>query len=416
MPTRAPILPKHLLGLGGRDLYNSFWIGVRYLVVSLAGLAMTIAFARLGNPQLFGEYQVLIAIFSIFSILSIPGLNLVALKGIVDDHPEIVRRVVRTSFRTSLLALPLFIMYGGWLFIQGKNFEFLVAFLVGALVFPFFYAPNTWYTVYEGKSQFSPVSKRIMAQTFAVSILLILAIAINAPLWFLVLVYFGGTSVFHWYYYFESLSQVGRDVSEIDLDIRYGWWVTIQKFFLSLGDNVPALILPLLFGLTGFAMYQTAFLFFSAIAGFVAGLSALYLPSLFKGAGGVRQKTILQQLYMGLLAFIVLRICIEAAFLFFYGTDYQSALEIARGLSWLAVFLPFRTYLINFLTAEKKQVQIIIAYALANALSILTLWILRHSSLEIASISYAVVLQTSLVISLLIYARFWKPFQTSRLS
>ena len=38
-------------------LKNGFWVFIRYLVIGLTGLAITISFARLGTKQLLGQYQ-----------------------------------------------------------------------------------------------------------------------------------------------------------------------------------------------------------------------------------------------------------------------------------------------------------------------------------------------------------------------
>ena len=54
---------------------NEFWVYLRLGISLIIGLAVTVAFTRLAPKEVFGQYNFILAILAIASLLSIPGLN-----------------------------------------------------------------------------------------------------------------------------------------------------------------------------------------------------------------------------------------------------------------------------------------------------------------------------------------------------
>lgn len=100
---------------------NGFWMTLRQIVDLLSGLAISIAFARLATKEVFGQYQFIIAAFSIAGILSLPGLNISILRSVSRRCDGDYKRAVRTSFRWSLLGVPLLLIFGAFYFFFGNG-------------------------------------------------------------------------------------------------------------------------------------------------------------------------------------------------------------------------------------------------------------------------------------------------------
>jgi O-antigen/teichoic acid export membrane protein len=77
------------------SIQSSSWVSIRYSVVSLCGLLVSIIFARFADKNTFAEYQFIMATLALFSIFSLPGLNFVALQAFVEGKRDVLHKVFR---------------------------------------------------------------------------------------------------------------------------------------------------------------------------------------------------------------------------------------------------------------------------------------------------------------------------------
>lgn len=381
---------------------SGFWITFRYGFVSLFGLALSIGFARLATKELLGEYQMILAFLSLISIFSLPGLNLSALKSVTRGDDGAVVKAVRLSFLGSLMALPFIAGYAAYIFFIQGNSLIGLAFLLGAFFFPFFYAFNTWYVFYEARSIFYPVTWRVTLLSLLTTLGLLGALSLQANLLMLLAIYFGVNSLFNGIFFWEVWKRVKKEKKrEESLDIGYGLSVSGQKFVFSLAENLPVLALSFLFGFETLALFQIAYFFISAIAGLMSGLSAAYLPLLFRYKKLAYGRVLVQNIVIGIILFVVFRIFLEVFFIFMYGEAYRESLSIARNLSFLLIFFPLKTFLLNFLTTQSKNLAIVITFLFANAVSLAVLYTAKNIPFPVSVSFYLYALNISLVIPLL---------------
>lgn len=381
---------------------SGFWITFRYVIVSLFGLALSIGFARLAAKELLGEYQMVLAFLSLVSVFSLPGLNLAALKSVARGDDGAVVKAVRLSFLGSLLALPFIAGYAAYVFFIQGNSLVGSAFLLGAFFFPFFYASNTWYVFYEARSIFYPVTWRVALLSLLTTLGLLGALSLQASLFMLLAIYFGANSLLNGIFFWEVWRRVKKEEKrEETLDISYGLSVSGQKFVFSLAENLPVLAISFLFGFEALALFQIAYFFMSAIAGFMSGLSATYLPLLFRYKTLHYNKIVLQNIIIGFVLFFFCRAFIEALFIFMYGEAYRESLSIARNLSYLIIIFPLKTFLLNYLTTQSKNLAIVIVFLFANAVSLAVLYIAKNTSFPASVSFYLYALNIFLVLPLL---------------
>lgn len=372
---------------------NGFWVMLRYGMLAAFGLLFTVGFARFGSKELFGQYQFILSIIALFSVLSLPGFNIVALRSIATGGDvSIIRLVVRWSFFSSLLALPIiagYVMYRRS-FLGDISIEMTYALFAGALLFPFFYAPNTWYTAYEGKTRFMPVTIRTLISTGIATGALLASLFLHANVIVLVIIYFGVNALFSWYFYFEALDRNKSEnkTNSNSLDIRYGFSVTLQKFSYGLSENIPPILISSFFGFNFLAVFQIAFFFVNTISGFLSALSTIYLPKLFGEEKLAHKKIILQNIVAGIFSSLFLAFLLQTVFLFFYGSGYSDSRMLAWMLLPLIVVSPIRIYLINFFTAKGSNTFIVLSFVLANLLSAILFFSVRNSGPTFATSVY----------------------------
>lgn len=399
--SRILTLLSRAVGLDvGYFLKSGSWVALRYGLVSLFGLILSIAFARLASKELLGQYQSVLALVALVSVFSLPGLNLAALKAVTEGRKTAVLQAVRYSFLASLLGVPVLIGYGAWVALMQGNDTIALAWLLAGAFFPFFYAPNTWYVFYEARSLFAPVSLRVILVSFLTALGVIGALYFKGSLLLLLALYFGINAFFNWLFFLEVRKKIQKEEQQEKevLDIRYGLSVTLQKFVFSLAENLPVLAVSFLFGFEALALFQIAYFFMNAVAGFLSGLSATYLPFLFRYQSFNYGKIILQNLVIGVILFILFRVFLALFFILFYGSGYQESLKIAEALSFLIILYPLKTFFINFLTAQQKNTFIVLSFVFANSAALLVFLALKNASLLTGVSWYLYLLNLLLII------------------
>lgn len=380
-------------------------VSFRYGVISLLGIALSIGFARLGSKEIFGQYQAILAVFGILSIFSLPGLNMAALKSVASGNDGAVIQAVKLSFFGALIGIPVLLCYAAYSFFIARDVSFVQGVLFGSILFPFFYAMNTWYVFYEGHSQFFSVAWRTIVLNGAVTASLLIALFLQANLAVLLLLYLGIFTLANSFFFFEVFKKVRstpwngqRDA----LDLRYGFSVSLQKFLFSLAENLPAFLISFVFGFERLAVFQIAFFFINAVSGFLNGLSATYLPQLFRYTKLSHGRIMIQHLGIGILLFVCFRVSVEWFFLPLYGESYRESFLIVKDLSFLILLLPLKTFLVSFFTVKNKNVFIMWVFLLANILSTIALFVTHDVSFSVSVTGYLYVLNGALILPLLL--------------
>ena len=153
---------------------NGFWMTLRQIVILLSGMAVSIIFARIASKDIYGNYQLFISIFSIVSILSIPGLNNSIVNSVSRGNDGDYSVVVKKSFFWSLIGIPVLLILGAFYFHINKSLG--ISLMVSSIFFPFYYAPNTWNAFLQGKRKYSLISIYSSVQSVANALATILVI------------------------------------------------------------------------------------------------------------------------------------------------------------------------------------------------------------------------------------------------
>lgn len=390
----------------GYFLGNGFWVGLRYGIVSLLGLIVSAGFARLGTKELLGQYQFILSFTALFSLFSLPGLNISAMRSIArGSGNSVIRQGVRLSFLFGLLAIPLMLLFTGYrFFIQGSiESSMAIALTIAAFLSPFFYAPNTWYAAYEGRSLFRPVAIRMIVASLGATAAILLSLYFQLEIQFLILLYFLVGAAFSWYFFSEAISlreEKGEQGAD-KIDFRYGLNVTFQKFAYGLSDNIPPIAISFFLGFEVLAIFQIAYFFTNAITSLVGALFAMYLPKIFISKKVTFTKELLQSLIVGIICFIGLAVLTKVGFFFFYGEAYRKSYELTWMIAPLLILSPMRVFLVNLFTARAKNLVIILCYILANCMGGFIFFLLKDANPFTAIAAYMYALNCSSILFLL---------------
>lgn len=221
---------------------NGFWLVLKQLVGSICGLSLSIAFARLTTKDIFGQYQLILSIFSMVSIISIPGLNISVARSVARGNDGDYRDSVRKSFFWSLFGIPALWIIGIYYYLHISQ-VFGITLIVSGFFFPFLYSTNTWGGFLMGKSKFDAYTKFDIILEITNLFLMSLMIYLKPDsLLTIAITYFSIYSFFNGLFYFKTLSFVGNNKKSPDT-IKYGWFLTFNYNIELIAESINKVII-----------------------------------------------------------------------------------------------------------------------------------------------------------------------------
>jgi len=235
-------------------LKNSIWTGMGQIVSIVAGLILSIAFARLLNEQTFGQYQFFISILSIISIISLPGFSTSIFQSTARGCDGSYKKATKTSFIWSLLGIPILVIVGAYYYIYQHQILGL-SLMLASVFFPLIYVPTIWKSFLQGKERFDLCNKYSSLQAIInTSVLITTIFLLRDNLLAIVVIYLISLSVFNTLWFVKSLKYIKN--KKIDKEvISYGWFLTKMRIVSLIAAHADKVIIGIFLGPVELAIY-----------------------------------------------------------------------------------------------------------------------------------------------------------------
>lgn len=384
---------------------NGKWIFLKFGVAALGGWLLSLAFARLGTKETVGQYQYILSLLTVVSLCSLPGLNTAALEAVAKGREAGVIKAVRLSFLFSLLGVVALVGLGLYHIFFKDNLLIGETLIIVGLLCPLYYAFNTWNIYYDGKSLFKESALRMIVLYIALNVSLVLGLFLKFNVLGLVLAYLLVNIILFIYYFLEVVRKI-KNFSDNYIDFKFGVNSSIQRFVFSLSNNIPPLIISVLFGIESVAIYYIGYYMINAGSSLMGMLGYLYIPALFKGEKLNYKNIIFQNIGIGILFWLGFIVFLKYVFILMYGAEYVESRQLAFHLSFLIALVPLKIFLTNFFLTGKKNWTIIAIVSTANILSLGVLYLAKNSGFSIGVSAYLYALEIMITAPLLfVYMR-----------
>ncbi len=368
---------------------NGFWVSASQVVGMVAGLLLSVAFARLVSQELYGQYQYVIALFGLFSVLSLPGLNLSVIQSFVGGHTGSLDRAVKISFFSSLIAVPCIVGIGIYQMLHGQT-ELGVALVVGGIFFPGTHATNTWRSVFEARKQFKDLAVRLIIIQIIFAGVMIMTLWSGRGLVALVAMYALSYTILHLYYFMRVRDT--RAGASKDLDVWFGVRVSMQKFTHTLTSTLPAILFSYFYSYDAVAHFSIALFLMTFMGTFANTGLSIYRPWMIslKSMRGNLGRVLVYNGGLGIGMFVVFFVGIRLFFFALYGEGYASSFAILGFTSFVVILFPIRAFFMHYLTVKGNNFFMITINLIAHALGVVALILLRDhlSFVHVAAIYY----------------------------
>lgn len=233
---------------------NGFWVYLRQAISMITALVVSVIFARLATKEVFGQYNFILALLAVFSILSIPGLNIAVLQSVARGYDGSYKKAVKTSFIWSLLGIPALLGAGAYCYYY--NTQIIgICLMMSSIFFPFFNAPNTWNSFLQGKKRFDIAAKYGSLQATINAIAMITILFANANHLILIFAtYLVSSTLLTCLLFWKSLSYIENDVQDNEC-IGYGYFITTTNIVGTIANNIDKILIGSLLGAPELAVY-----------------------------------------------------------------------------------------------------------------------------------------------------------------
>lgn len=338
---------------------NGLWTLIKQLFGGVSGLILSIAFARLSTKEIFGQYQLIISILSVVSVISIPGLNIAVARSAARGNDGDYKKSVKTSFLWSLFGIPILLMVGLYYYYFDSKIMGL-ALMISSVFFPLFYAPNTWGGFLTGKSRFDIYTKfsSILAIVNAGVTTLVIFLDSN-NLIAIVVSYLSSFTILNVLYYWKSLRLVKNNFQDKET-IKYGWFLTLTYNIETVADSINNLIIGIFLSPVHLAIYSVISLLPMRLRNVVKPFFHIAFPKMASGKINIPNmvKKNRQLLYyctaclliMGLIYyFLIERVCT-----IFFGKNYIEYYALAKYFT-IFVIISFPLIFLNKYVQANKM-------------------------------------------------------------
>ena len=224
---------------------SNFWLNISRVLSVGTGMLLTIAFANLLSPEVFGMYKYVIAAAGFVASLSLSGLGTALMRAVAQGSRAIIPSIVRTANLWSLPASAAALGVSIYYFAQG-NSDLGFAFLFIAATNSFSNGLGATKGVLQAAGDFKTAMIIGIPRILVPFVIILLAILFTENVVWILFAYFSSHLLTSWIGYRWTLRRLrisatsSTDSSET---VKYGTQLTGLSFFQLAGGYLDQLLL-----------------------------------------------------------------------------------------------------------------------------------------------------------------------------
>lgn len=359
---------------------GGFWLTLDEAGGAIAAFLLSVAFAYFLPKEVYGTYRYLIALFWIFTALTMTGLPSVISRSVTRGKEG----AFRSSFRFSIFwGLPLSLVAlsaSGYYFLQG-NIELVFGLLIIAALGPFMQAAILWSSYFTGRKDFRSLAFFGLIFAFVPALSLFgTMFLIKSPLALL-------------FTYLASTVLTGLCISiyilvhrkpNTEPDPEYknlGWHFSAMNLLATVAQQVDKIVVFHYLGAAQLAVYALATALPEQIKNVFGSVTTLALPKFIERPYAEIQKTFWYRLwgFTGVLSIVAVIYALIAPFVFaIFFSAYQDAVLYSQVFA-LALIPTGSTISITLLQAHKAKRELYIFNVFSPVFQIVSLVVLTSA-------------------------------------
>lgn len=322
---------------------SNFWLVVPRIILLFIGMGLTVAFANLLSPTLYGTYKYVLAAAAFIAAFSLSSMNQSVQRSVAQGKAGVVPSLIRTAMLWSIPASIGALAVGGYYLLNDNptlGFGFIFIAITNVLSNGYGLSKSMLIATGDFKRNAFFGFPRA---TLSILVVFLALVFTHDVLWIL-LAYFASNTYFAWSQYRYSLRVLGaHKASKEDIGdaIRFGKHMSVLGFFMIISGQIDQLLLFHFSGAPQLAVYALALAPVQEARNLISNFGTIIFPKLArKTKEEVRSSLPLRLRQITLLSVagcILYVICIPYLFTYLF-PKYYSSILISQVLALTILF------------------------------------------------------------------------------
>ncbi len=336
---------------------NGFWVSLAYVISSLSGVAVSVAFANLTTKEIYGQYSLILSIISILGIISLPGLATSVVQSVARGYDKVFWFAVKKRLKYSILIIIIAFFISIIYYYISYNVKFSFALILTSLFFPFINVLSMWQEYLQGKSQFRILSFNNMFINVIVSVVFILTIYFySGDIVIIMFSYVFTLSIFNIFYVYKYKKELNESSNVDKESIKYGYFLTKLSVLELILNHIDKIIIGVI-DIKLLALYVIALKLLELIKGGSKSFYKIILPKFATFKINARVSHLIILAFIGLFLSIILYFSIEFIVISLYTNAYIYSAYFFKKIIWVSVlFLPISYLHSKFMGESNRKV------------------------------------------------------------
>ena len=256
------------------------WLTLGEVVSIVVSFSLVLAFANLLPREIYGQYQYVLSIISIFVIFSLPGMNMAVIRATAKGHEGSFVPALKTRISFGLIGGLASLGLAGYYFLN-ENFVLGISFLVAALLLSLMDSLNIFHGYLKGKKLFKSLVKYVASIQLISAGCLIVVLFLTNNLFLILLTYLASYTVLRFIFLKIVLKKFPPNQKEDPQTLSYGKHLSLMGVADIIASRLDYILLWHFLGAGALAMYSFALLPVQKIKNLFSGtIRPLALPKL----------------------------------------------------------------------------------------------------------------------------------------
>lgn len=242
-------------------------LGLNQVTSALIGLGLTIAFANLVSPEVYGTYKYIIATYSLIAIATLPGVDVAVLRAVSQGYDRTFISGIRLKMKWGILGSIASLCYASYNFyIEEQTLG--IIFVLVAIAVPFMETGALYTTYLNAKKEYRLWTIAEIITQIVSTVSLLTTVYFSQSLIALIIAYLLPYVILRSFFMYLVVKRVNRETQE-DSDMRtYAQSITAFQILTRLIVSIDQIILFHFLGPASVAIFSIA----NAIPNRVKGL------------------------------------------------------------------------------------------------------------------------------------------------
>lgn len=259
---------------------NFSYMFANNIITIIFALALSVMLARVLSLEVFGQYNFILSIFGLISILSLPGMNTSLTRSCAKGFDGSFAEGTKSRVRWGLLGSLVLLIIGLYYYIEG-SFYLSFGFMISALFFVSYHSFRTFHGFLMAKKRFKRWSVYLSTITIVANIATMIIAYYFRNLLIILFVLLGLISIMNVIFLFKTIRERKND--KIDKDtIPYGKHLTLVNIVAIIKSHLDKILVMFFLGFESVAIYSVAIIIPRQVKPLWTMISNMIFPDLSK--------------------------------------------------------------------------------------------------------------------------------------